>query len=134
MAVAGIKEVLLWCAGLNHAVLLLWFGMFVLAHDWMYRMHSRRFRLPVATFDTVHYAGMATCKIGILLSSPASRSSCRPERTDGTTCSHTGYGGNHAGFKSSWPPKLLASQMRTPASGYRAGSRLLWAGSPAATR
>jgi len=67
MAVAEIRDILLWCAGLNYVVLLLWFGVFVLAHDWMYRMHSRWFKVPAATFDTIHYAGMAAYKIGILL-------------------------------------------------------------------
>jgi len=67
MAVTDTKDLLLWCTGINYAVLFLWFGVFVLAHDWMYRMHSRWFNVPAATFDTIHYAGMATYKIGILL-------------------------------------------------------------------
>jgi Family of unknown function (DUF6868) len=62
-----IKEVLLWCVGINYAALLVWFGVFVYAHDWMYRMHTRWFKLSVETFDTVHYAGISTYKIGIIL-------------------------------------------------------------------
>lgn len=62
-----IKSVLLWCVGLNYAVLIIWFGAFVLAHDWMYKMHRRWFKLPVETFDAIHYAGLAAYKIGILL-------------------------------------------------------------------
>ncbi|HEV2680799.1 MAG TPA: hypothetical protein VGV14_09900 [Rhodanobacter sp.] len=62
-----IKDVLLWCAGLNYAVLFVWFGVFVLAHDWMYRMHSRWFKFSVETFDAIHYAGLAVYKIGIIL-------------------------------------------------------------------
>ena len=61
------KEVLLWCVCLNYAVLLIWFGVFVFAHDWIYGMHGRWFKLPVETFDTIHYAGLAVYKIGILL-------------------------------------------------------------------
>src|SRR3974390_2608496 len=42
-----IKHVLLWCVGLNYAVLLIWFGVFVFAHEWMYRLHGRWFKLSV---------------------------------------------------------------------------------------
>ena len=62
-----IKHVLLWCVGLNYLVLLIWAGVFVFAHDWMFRLHSRWFRLSVETFDAIHYAGLAVYKIGILL-------------------------------------------------------------------
>lgn len=67
MTMYEIKDVLLWCTGFNYAVLLVWFGVFVLAHDWMYRMHGRWFRFSVETFDAIHYAGLAVYKIGILL-------------------------------------------------------------------
>jgi uncharacterized protein DUF6868 len=62
-----IKSVLLWCVVLNYALLIIWFGVFVFAHDWMYRMHGRWFKLSVETFDAMHYAGLSVYKIGILL-------------------------------------------------------------------
>jgi hypothetical protein len=62
-----IKDVLVWCVCLNYAVLFVWFGVFVFAHDWMYGMHGRWFKLPVETFDAIHYAGLAVYKIGIIL-------------------------------------------------------------------
>jgi hypothetical protein len=62
-----IKSVLLWCAGFNYAVLFIWFVVFVFAHDWMYGMHARWFKLSVETFDAIHYAGLAVYKIGIIL-------------------------------------------------------------------
>ena len=46
---------------------LVWFLFFVLAHDRMYLLHSRWFRLSVEQFDMLHYAGMSIFKIGILL-------------------------------------------------------------------
>jgi len=61
------KTVLLWCAGINYAVLLVWFAVFVYAHDWMYRLHARWFRLSVETFDALHYAGLSIFKIGVIL-------------------------------------------------------------------
>ena len=67
MNVGEIKTVLLWCAGINYAVLLAWFGAFVCAHDLLYRLHSRWFKLPVETFDAIHYGSMAAYKIGVIL-------------------------------------------------------------------
>jgi hypothetical protein len=40
---------------------------FSLAHDWMFRLHGRWFRLTTAQFDAIHYAGMAVYKVGITL-------------------------------------------------------------------
>ena len=45
----------------------MWFGSFVFAHDWMYRMQSRWFKLSVETFDAIHYGGLYVFKIGIIL-------------------------------------------------------------------
>jgi len=67
MTTADITEILLWCVGINYGLLLLWFVGFAFAHDWMYRLQSRWFRLSVETFDAIHYAGMAAYKLAILL-------------------------------------------------------------------
>ena len=61
------RDILLWCTGLNYAVLLVWFGAFVFGHEWMYRIHGRWFKLPLESFDAIHYAGLAVYKIGIIL-------------------------------------------------------------------
>ena len=62
-----IRTVLAWCAGINYVILFIWFGVLVFAHDWMYRMHSRWFKLSVETFDAIHYGGLSVYKIGIIL-------------------------------------------------------------------
>lgn len=67
MSIEIVREILLWCAIINYAVLLCWFLCFILAHDWIQRFHGRWFRMSVEQFDAVHYAGMAIYKIGILL-------------------------------------------------------------------
>jgi hypothetical protein len=67
MATDDLRDVLLWCVAINYAVLLLWFGVFTLAHDWVYRMHTRWFRLSPEMFDALNYGGVAVYKIGILL-------------------------------------------------------------------
>lgn len=55
------------CALVNYALLTLWFAVFVLAHDWLRRLHGRWFTLDDATFDAIHYAGMALYKIAVLV-------------------------------------------------------------------
>jgi len=62
-----LSDFLLCCTILNYLVLLLWFVVFSLAHDWMFKLHGRWFRLTTAQFDALHYAGMAVYKVGILL-------------------------------------------------------------------
>ena len=62
-----LRNFLLWCTLINYVMILVWFLFFVLAHNWMYSFHGRWFRLTVEQFDSIHYAGMAIYKIGILL-------------------------------------------------------------------
>jgi hypothetical protein len=61
------SDFLLRCALINYAVLMLWFAAFTLAHDWLYRLHSRWFQLTRTQFDALHYGGMAFYKVAILL-------------------------------------------------------------------
>lgn len=62
-----VREVLLWCALVNYGVLLWWFAVVWFAHGWLYRLHSRWFRISMEAFDTIHYGGMAVYKVGVLL-------------------------------------------------------------------
>jgi hypothetical protein len=67
MTVNALKEFLLWSTAINYGVLFLWFGLFVFAHDWLYRMHTRWFKLSVETFDALNYVGVSIYKIGVVL-------------------------------------------------------------------
>jgi len=62
-----ILDFLGWSLVLNFGFLAFWFLFFMLAHDWMYRYHSKWFKLSVEKFDAIHYAGMAGYKIGLVL-------------------------------------------------------------------
>ena len=62
-----IKELLLYSLAFNYAILLIWFGVFSLGHDWIYRLHSRWFKISAETYDALHYGSMAVYKIGILM-------------------------------------------------------------------
>lgn len=61
-----MQAVLGWCSIINIVMLLLWFLLFVAAHNWIYRMHTRWFKITVEQFNAIHYAGIAFFKILIL--------------------------------------------------------------------
>lgn len=67
MTIEMVRGALLWCTAINYAFLLVWFLFFALAHNWLYRLHGRWFRLSVEQFDALHYAAMALYKLGIIL-------------------------------------------------------------------
>jgi hypothetical protein len=67
MALETVRAVFAWCTAINLGLLIWWFLFFALAHDWMYRLHGRWFKISVEKFDAIHYAGMALLKLGILL-------------------------------------------------------------------
>jgi len=56
-----------WSTLINLSLLLLWFGGFVLARDWIYRLHGRWFRLSPERFDAIHYGGMALFKMTVVV-------------------------------------------------------------------
>jgi Family of unknown function (DUF6868) len=70
MGIELTRHFLLWCTVINYGVLLVWFLVFVFARNWIQRIHGRWFGLPNGQFDSLHYAGMAIYKIGILLFNP----------------------------------------------------------------
>ena len=67
MTLESIHAALAWCTVINLGLLIVWWLLFTLAHDWIYRVHEKWFNLSKERFDTIHYAGMAFFKIGILL-------------------------------------------------------------------
>jgi hypothetical protein len=67
MTTSELRDFLLWSTAINYGVLLTWFGVFVHARDWLFRTHTRWFRLSAENFEMLNYAGVAVYKIGIIL-------------------------------------------------------------------
>lgn len=63
----ALRQILIWSLVVNYLILLVWFAVIALAHDFVYRLHSRWFQLPRETFDAIHYGAMAAYKVGVLL-------------------------------------------------------------------
>jgi len=67
MSLEKMPDVFLWCAIINYGLLLWWFLLFARAHEWLYRLTGRWFRLSVEAFDRMNYLGMMLFKIAIIL-------------------------------------------------------------------
>lgn len=65
MSVELLKGTLAWSAVLNMGILLWWFLFMTLAGDWVFKMHSKFYKIRRDHFDTIHYAGMTFYKICI---------------------------------------------------------------------
>jgi hypothetical protein len=62
-----VRQVLAWSTLINYLILLIWFIAFTAAHDWVYGMHTKWFKLSVEQFDYGHYGGMAIYKLLIMV-------------------------------------------------------------------
>ena len=67
MELEQLRNFLLGCTIINVALLLLWWMMFACVHDWIYRVHSRWFKLSTESFDTAHYKLMGQWKLMVFM-------------------------------------------------------------------
>ena len=67
MTIEVTRSFLMWCTIVNYVILIVWFLVFVFAHDVMLRIHGRWFHVSRDQFDALHYGGMSVFKIGIML-------------------------------------------------------------------
>lgn len=79
------EQFLAWSLAVNLLVLSVWFAAFRFAHDAIFRLHSRWFRLSVTQFDFINYAAMSAYKVGIILFNVAPLVALTILRTTGTT-------------------------------------------------
>jgi hypothetical protein len=62
-----LAQILLRCWIFGFVLLLLWFGMYMLAGDVIYRLHGPMFGLSKHDLDVIHYCGMAFVKLIVIL-------------------------------------------------------------------
>lgn len=67
MSIQELQQFLLWCLGFNYLILLIWSGLVIFAHDWVYKLHTQMFVLSVETFDAIQYAGLGLYKVAIIV-------------------------------------------------------------------
>jgi len=66
MTIDLVREILGWCTVINFGILLLWFGMIVLMRDFVYRTHSKFFKITTDQFNFAHYMGLAIFKVAVI--------------------------------------------------------------------
>lgn len=67
MTIEIFTSFLAWCALINIGLLLLWILLFIFAHDWVYKLHSKWFVLSLDKFDAIHYALIGAFKLITIL-------------------------------------------------------------------
>jgi hypothetical protein len=67
MSIETARGFFLWCSVINYALLLVWVVLATLGRDRLYRLWSRRFRLPPEQFDAINIGGITLYKMGVLL-------------------------------------------------------------------
>ncbi len=67
MTVETVRDALGWCCVINFAVLFVWFTGFMVARNWMFKVHGKWFKLSQEQFDAIHYAGLGLFKMSIVL-------------------------------------------------------------------
>ncbi len=67
MSMDTLRAMLGWASLLNMGLLLFWFSMFMIAHDWMYRVHGTWFKISVEEFDAIHYRLMGFYELSIFV-------------------------------------------------------------------
>ncbi len=67
MTIEMIRNVLGWCTLINMGFLLFWVLWLKVAHDFVYRVHGKWFKLSEERFDAIHYSGMLFFKICIFI-------------------------------------------------------------------
>ena len=63
MTFETVRNIFAWSLVINFAVLILWFILFTLARDWIYRMHSSLFKVSPDAFNAINYGGLGLYKM-----------------------------------------------------------------------
>ena len=61
------RNFFMWCTIINSSILILWFALFVFAHDSLKALKVKVLRRKIEHFDTLNYAGIGLYKIAIIL-------------------------------------------------------------------
>ena len=67
MTIDVIQHFLIWSTVINYTILLVWFGAFVFARNFMYRIHTIWFPMSKETFNLMHYSGIGLYKLAIMV-------------------------------------------------------------------
>ena len=67
ITIENLRTFLGWCTILNMGMLVVWSLAFVFAHDLVFKVHTRWFRISEERFDEIHYTLMGYYKLAVFL-------------------------------------------------------------------
>lgn len=67
MTIVTLRDFFFWCSVINMGLILWWFLIIALAHDWVYKLHGKWFKISEESFDRIHYSGIAFFKIAVFV-------------------------------------------------------------------
>ena len=67
ITIENLRILLGWCSVINMMILLVWFLAFVFARNFVFKMHTRWFRISEERFDEIHYTMMGYYKLAVVL-------------------------------------------------------------------
>ena len=67
ITIENLRILLGWCALINMVIMLVWFLAFIFARDFVFKMHTRWFKISDERFDEIHYVMMGYYKMAWFL-------------------------------------------------------------------
>jgi hypothetical protein len=67
MVTQGLTDFFMWCSLINSSLLLVWFAVFALAPDFVYRLQGRWFKGSKETFNHLMYSFLALFKLFVIM-------------------------------------------------------------------
>lgn len=62
-----LQQFLVWCTVINYALLILWWVILLLPHQWIYNLSGKPLKLSPDEFDKCNFTGIVFYKLGIIL-------------------------------------------------------------------
>ena len=67
ISIENLRTFLGWCTFINVGMFAVWSLAFVFAHDLMFKVHTRWFKISEERFDEIHYTMMGYYKLAVIL-------------------------------------------------------------------
>ena len=67
ITIENLRILLGWCALINMVIMLVWFLALIVARDFVFKMHTRWFKISDERFDEIHYVMMGYYKMAWFL-------------------------------------------------------------------
>ena len=67
ITIENLRILLGWCTLINVGMFAVWSLAFVFAHDLVFKVHTRWFKISEERFDGIHYTMMGYYKLAVIL-------------------------------------------------------------------